>query len=277
MRIGVKGSTNAPNDNSWVIFDNFKLTYRAKNPEVVTTVLNSKSQELAEFIENNSDAMTEPMLKLAQDAYTESTKTNLNNTAKYDVLIETNEALVAAQENIKLIDAYKAAEQAYDDACTALETVDPNAAIFAEVKEMDEEIAGDAYMDLNNEDLDDLTVRVKALTDKVNAAKADAEMKKVKEEMASASDDDPYDATGFIAIGGEDVLPDNIQNISIVPGEGITYNIGDGRSAKVFLYKRRYRLLQYGKPRYHIRECKTIQEFMSSGTFNTEYRMANIS
>lgn len=83
------------------------------------------------------------------------------------------------------------------------------------------------------------------------------------------------DATGFIAIGGEDVLPDNIQNISIVPGEGITYNIGDGRSAKVFLYKRRYRLLQYGKPRYHIRECKTIQEFMSSGTFNTEYRMAN--
>ena len=198
MRIGVKGSTNAPNDNSWVIFDNFKLTYRAKNPEVVTTVLNSKSQELAEFIENNSDAMTDPILQLAQDAYKESIKTDLNNTAKYDVLIETNEALVAAQENIKLIDAYKAAEQAYDDACTALETVDPNAAIFAEVKEMDEEIAGDAYMDLNNEELDDLTVRVKALTDKVNAAKADAEMKKVKEEMASASDDDPYDATGFI-------------------------------------------------------------------------------
>jgi hypothetical protein len=120
----VKGSTNAPNDNSWVIFDNFKLTYRAKNPEVVTTVLNSKSQELAEFIENNSDAMTDPILQLAQDAYKESIKTDLNNTAKYDVLIETNEALVAAQENIKLIDAYKAAEQAYDDACTALETVD---------------------------------------------------------------------------------------------------------------------------------------------------------
>jgi hypothetical protein len=189
------GPTNAA---QWTLWDNFKLTYRAKNPEVAAKVLASKSQELADLIENSSDAMTEPMLQLAQDAYKESIKTDLNNTAKYDVLIETNEALVAAQENIKLIDAYKAAEQAYDDACTALETVDPNAAIFAEVKEMDEEIAGDAYMDLNNEDLDDLTVRVKALTDKVNAAKADAEMKKVKEEMASASDDDPYDATGFI-------------------------------------------------------------------------------
>lgn len=83
------------------------------------------------------------------------------------------------------------------------------------------------------------------------------------------------DATGFIAIGGEDVLPDNIPNISIVSCEGIKYDIGDGRSTKVFLYKRKYHLELYGKPRYHIRECKTIQEFMSSGTFRREYRMAN--
>lgn len=198
LRLGLRKLDGPTNAAQWTLWDNFKLTYRAKNPEVAAKVLASKSQELADLIENSSDAMTDPILKLAQDAYKESIKTDLNNTAKYDVLIETNEALVAAQENIKLIDAYKAAEQAYDDACTALETIDPTAAIFAEVKEMDEEIAGDAYMDLNNEDLDDLTVRVKALTDKVNAAKADAEMKKVKEEMASASDDDPYDATSFI-------------------------------------------------------------------------------
>lgn len=198
LRLGLRKLDGPTNAAQWTLWDNFKLTYRAKNPEVAAKVLASKSQELADLIENSSDAMTDPILQLAQDAYKESIKTDLNNTAKYDVLIETNEALVAAQENIKLIDAYKAAEQAYDDACTALETVDPNAAIFAEVKEMDEEIAGDAYMDLNNEELDDLTVRVKALTDKVNAAKADAEMKKVKEEMASASDDAPYDATGFI-------------------------------------------------------------------------------
>lgn len=83
------------------------------------------------------------------------------------------------------------------------------------------------------------------------------------------------DATGFIAIGGEDVLPDNIQNISFEPGEGIIYTFGDGRSTKVFLYKRRYHLENYGKPRYHIRNCKVIQEFINSGSFKREYRMAN--
>lgn len=83
------------------------------------------------------------------------------------------------------------------------------------------------------------------------------------------------DATGFIAIGGEDVLPEHIQNISFEPGEGIHYELGDGRSTKVFLYKRRYHLKVYGKPRYHIRKCQTIQEFMNSGGLRREYRMAN--
>lgn len=83
------------------------------------------------------------------------------------------------------------------------------------------------------------------------------------------------EATGFIAIGGEDVLPEHIQNITFVPGEGIKFNFGDGRTTRVFLYKRRYKLLQYGKPRYHIRNCSTIQDFINSGTFNREYRMAN--
>ena len=83
------------------------------------------------------------------------------------------------------------------------------------------------------------------------------------------------DATSFVAIGGEDVLPENIQNISFEPGIGIKYDLSNGRSTKVFLYKRRYKLQLYGKPRYHIRECQTIQEFMNSGSFRREYRMAN--
>ena len=83
------------------------------------------------------------------------------------------------------------------------------------------------------------------------------------------------DATGFIAIGGEDVLPEHIQNISFEPGEGIKYNIGDGKSTRVFLYKRRYRMEEFGKPRYHIRKCEVIQSFIAQGAFNREYRMAN--
>lgn len=199
MRVGVKGSSNQEGD-SWVIFDNFKLTYRAKNPEVAQKVLEIKAEALKELIDNSGDAMTDKALDDARYALSEAQKTDLNDAAKYEVLIETNDAYNAAKENVELVSAYKAAEKAYFDICTAFEDIDPDlqAAIWKEVGEMDEEIAGDAYMDLNNEDLDDLTVRVKALTDKVNAAKADAEMKKVKEEMASASDDDPYDATSFI-------------------------------------------------------------------------------
>lgn len=199
MRVGVKGSSNQEGD-SWVIFDNFKLTYRAKDPEVAQKVLSIKAEELKNLIENSESSMTDPTLQDAQYALSEAQKTDLSPAAKYEVLIETNAAYNAAKENVELVSAYKAAEKAYFDICTAFEDIDPDlqAAIWKEVGEMDEEIAGDAYMDLNNEELDDLTVRVKALTDKVNAAKADAEMKKVKEEMASASDDDPYDATGFI-------------------------------------------------------------------------------
>ncbi|MDO4201582.1 MAG: hypothetical protein Q4D25_05605 [Bacteroidales bacterium] len=199
MRVGVKGSSNQEGD-SWVIFDNFKLTYRAKDPEVAQKVLSIKAEELKNLIENSESSMTDQTLQDAQYALSEAQKTDLSPAAKYEVLIETNAAYNAAKENVELVSAYKAAEKAYFDICTAFEDIDPDlqAAIWKEVGEMDEELAGDAYMDLNNEELDDLTVRVKALTDKVNAAKADAEMKKVKEEMASASDDDPYDATGFI-------------------------------------------------------------------------------
>ncbi|MCR5044123.1 MAG: hypothetical protein K6A93_08335 [Bacteroidaceae bacterium] len=199
MRVGVKGSSNQEGD-SWVIFDNFKLTYRAKDPEVAQKVLSIKAEELKNLIENSESSMTDQTLQDAQYALSEAQKTDLSPAAKYEVLIETNAAYNAAKKNVELVSAYKAAEKAYFDICTAFEDIDPDlqAAIWEEVGEMDEELAGDAYMDLNNEELDDLTVRVKALTDKVNAAKADAEMKKVKEEMASASDDDPYDATGFI-------------------------------------------------------------------------------
>ena len=44
---------------------------------------------------------------------------------------------------------------------------------------------------------------------------------------------------------------------------------------QIFLYKRNYHLDLYGKPRFHIRKCQTIQSFMNSGSFKAEYRRAN--
>lgn len=57
---------------------------------------------------------------------------------------------------------------------------------------------------------------------------------------------------------------------------GIFFKDKNGRSKQqIFLYKRKYHLQVYGKPRFHIRYCPTIQSFINSGTFKTEYRRAN--
>lgn len=57
--------------------------------------------------------------------------------------------------------------------------------------------------------------------------------------------------------------------------DGIYLNGSNGVRQKVFLYKRKYHLAEYGKPRIHIRKCSKIQEFIDSGSFAAEYRHAN--
>lgn len=49
----------------------------------------------------------------------------------------------------------------------------------------------------------------------------------------------------------------------------------DGSKQKIFLYKREYYLQGYGKPRFHIRKCQKIQEFINAGRFKSDYRRAN--
>ena len=45
--------------------------------------------------------------------------------------------------------------------------------------------------------------------------------------------------------------------------EGIFLIDDDGFKHQVFLYKRRYKLRQYGKPRFHICKCETIEKFLN--------------
>lgn len=49
----------------------------------------------------------------------------------------------------------------------------------------------------------------------------------------------------------------------------------DGSRQQIFLYKRDYHLELYGKPRFHICKCETIQEFINRGRFKSDYRRAN--
>lgn len=200
IRLGLRKLEGPTNAGQWTLWDNFKLTYRAKNPEIAAKVLASKSEELGDLLEAESDNMTEPALKSAQEAYAESKKTDLNNAAKYDVLIETNDALVAAKANIEKVSAYKTAKDAYDTAVDKLYEMDEDKKdeVWAKVDEMDSELEGDAYTDLTTEEVSELTGNIEKLTEDVNAAIEAIKEAQKKADMASATDEDPYDATSWI-------------------------------------------------------------------------------
>ena len=191
IRIGLRKLEGPTNAAQWTLWDNFKLTYRAKNPEVAAKVLASKSEELAELLEASADFMTDPVLKNTQDAYNESKKTDLNDAAKYDVLIETNDALLAAQENIKNVEKYKEVMVAFDQAYTDLETEDPDNALWTEIDKLSDELEGDAYLSLTNEELAAIIEEIEEMTKDMLSAI-------VESKASSATDEEPYDATGFI-------------------------------------------------------------------------------
>ena len=69
-----------------------------------------------------------------------------------------------------------------------------------------------------------------------------------------------------------DVNFNNIQNGEVeITNEGIFYvNPHNGSRHQIFLYKRNYDIQQYGKPRFHIRNCMTIQQIGKD-----QYRRAN--
>ena len=201
IRLGIRRLTTPPsNAGTWTLWDNFKLTYRAKNPELAAQVLDAKAKELNELLTTSEENMTDPVIQNSVYAYTESQKTDLSDAAKYEVLIETNDALVAAKENIQQVGAYKTANEAYQAACDELEKVDESqeAEIWNQIDEMDNELEGDAFRSLSTEDLVTLIAKVEDFTKEVQAAIDDIKLAQKVAEMADATDDKPYDATSWI-------------------------------------------------------------------------------
>ena len=201
IRLGIRRLTTPPsNAGTWTLWDNFKLTYRAKNPELAAQVLDAKAKELNELLTTSEENMTDPVIQNSVYAYTESQKTDLSDAAKYEVLIETNDALVAAKENIQQVGAYKTANEAYQAACDELEKVDESqeAEIWNQIDEMDDELDGDAFRSLSTEDLVTLIAKVEDFTKEVQAAIDDIKLAQKVAEMADATDDKPYDATSWI-------------------------------------------------------------------------------
>ena len=201
IRLGIRRLTTPPsNAGTWTLWDNFKLTYRAKNPELAAQVLDAKAKELNELLTTSEENMTDPVIQNSVYAYTEPQKTDLSDAAKYEVLIETNDAIVAAKENIQQVGAYKTANEAYQAACDELEKVDESqeAEIWNQIDEMDNELEGDAFRSLSTEDLVTLIAKVEDFTKEVQAAIDDIKLAQKVAEMADATDDKPYDATSWI-------------------------------------------------------------------------------
>ena len=87
---------------------------------------------------------------------------------------------------------------------------------------------------------------------------------------------DEVSSDGYRPVKPGDVTLQALKNGTYTfESDGIYLNGKQGEHQKVFLYKRKYHLLQFGKPRMHVRKCKTIEDFIKSGSFEVEYRHAN--
>lgn len=83
-------------------------------------------------------------------------------------------------------------------------------------------------------------------------------------------------ATGYRPVENRDVdLNDLKHNIEFSDDGIFLIDPVDGSKQQIFLYKRSYHLKRYGKPRFHIMKCETIQSFINAGRFKIEYKRAN--
>lgn len=82
-------------------------------------------------------------------------------------------------------------------------------------------------------------------------------------------------AMGYRPVENKEIDLNDMQHNIEFTDEGIfLLDAASGSKQQIFLYKWNYHLQKYGKPRYHIRKCSTILDFIASGNFD-EYRRAN--
>lgn len=84
------------------------------------------------------------------------------------------------------------------------------------------------------------------------------------------------DAADYTEFEPEEVTEDDIEKGTIeFTDEGIFVTLGNGKKQQAFVYKKYYHLREFGKPRFHICRCKTLDDFISRGIFNDQYRKTN--
>lgn len=93
-------------------------------------------------------------------------------------------------------------------------------------------------------------------------------------------------AEAYRPIENVDVDINDFKNNIEFSDEGIFLNTPEGDKQQIFLYKRDYHMTKYrdkyksedeykNYPRFHICKCQTINDYITRGTFELEYRRAN--
>ena len=162
MRVGVKGSSNQLGD-SWVIFDNFKLTYRGNAANVVSEVLLTEVAN-AEKIEGDMGKTAYNNLVAAiANAYKEAAGTDGN--AMFEALLALMDAEAAAKTSMALFDTLI---EALNDLDAALmdginEDAKPGAGALKET--IEERL--EAY-DIEDSEVEDLIAQINEWITKLN-------------------------------------------------------------------------------------------------------------
>lgn len=87
----------------------------------------------------------------------------------------------------------------------------------------------------------------------------------------------PVSNGGYRVVSSQDVTLGDLQKGRLKIDDTGIFNIdpNTGEEQRVFLYKRKYNIVRFKIPRYHICKCQVITDFMNSAGEIPEYRQAN--
>lgn len=204
MRIGIKKTITTDVNRAWCLWTNFKLTYEGKTVEALTKALPQATDLLFNYLEENADYVTDPVVKSSNEIVKNADDAVKNEDVEemYDALIAVNKATVAARENVAAV----------KDLIKAVEAADAAA---------NEEDASEAGVDQYNNlmpRLDESAI-AKLTTEEVVALKAEVEavIKAINTpDFAKASDANPVNVTKLV------VNPDFQQNAAKQQATGWT-------------------------------------------------------
>mgnify|MGYP002854740938 CR=1 FL=1 len=188
IRLGIRNlDTNA--SNTWTLWDNFKLKYRAKNEDALNSVLESLIGTYQSYVEQNADDLTALEKDAADTAIEEAdAAVGQDGDTMYDALVALNAAYVKTQANVAAVKALKTAVDELNDVVN-------NYAETAREEDLNAgtEIAAEAD-DINNletSEIESLTARIYEVIDAIKYPRFDL-----------AAEDNPVDATPLIVNNG---------------------------------------------------------------------------